>query len=77
MINLLIQFPTMTSTLSRMIHLMSLAPGPIRALADIETLGPICFITFHKKVNFINELYAGKEAVHKTGRRSAIETNKS
>jgi hypothetical protein len=56
---------------------MSLAPGPIRALADIETLGPICFITFHKKVNFINELYAGKEAVHKTGRRSAIETKKS
>uniref|UniRef100_A0A2P2KXH2 Uncharacterized protein MANES_06G100100 n=1 Tax=Rhizophora mucronata TaxID=61149 RepID=A0A2P2KXH2_RHIMU len=33
---------SITSTPSRMMQLMSLAPGPIRALADIETLGPIC-----------------------------------
>lgn len=31
-----------------MIQLMSLAPAPIRAFADIETLGPICVIVQHK-----------------------------
>lgn len=39
---------------------MSLAPGPIRALADIETFGPICFMKF-QKVNIIVEVERGKE----------------
>lgn len=35
---------TLISTPSRIMQLISLAPAPIRAFADMETLGPICSI---------------------------------
>lgn len=54
--------PTMTWTSSRMIQLISLAPGPIRALADIETLGPICFIKF-QKLNITDEVERRKRKI--------------
>lgn len=39
---LCIEFHTLISTSSKMMQLISLTPAPIRTLAEIETLGPIC-----------------------------------
>lgn len=41
---------TIISTSSRMMQLISLAPAPMRAFADIETLGPICIWIAYKKI---------------------------
>ena len=42
---------TIISTSSRIMQLISLAPAPTRALADIETLGPICLQSY--RVSYI------------------------
>lgn len=55
--------PTIISTSSRIMQLISLAPAPTRAFADIETLGPIClqsymisYILFLKQIPLLKAL---------------------
>jgi hypothetical protein len=45
---------TIISTASRIMQLISLAPAPTRAFADIETFGPICLQSY--RVSYILSL---------------------
>ena len=56
---------TIISTSSRIMQLISLAPAPTRALADIETLGPICLQSYRVSyILFLEHIPIKKFALH-------------